>query len=311
MTRCGKFPYFNDSDPSVPLEIERMNSRISILLLSLLSIHAACAEEIRIAASDLLAEFITPPLQDYAKENKLVLNIDSIGSLPAMDRLRSNEIDLAIVAFPEGVEVPRAEFNVYPFAYDTAVVVVNSNNPINEISLPRLGGIFGSSEEFNFNTWGELGLSGWRTRNIKPMAGPAEESISLELFRHAVLSGRSMKPSVVILRDSEIEEAVAGNIAAIGILSALPKNKNLKVLLLSEGSERTAYNPTSEIIHQGDYPIRLGFYLVYNARDENKLRPILRILLGDQLSTVLSKNYLFPLPVTVRSQLLIDLNFRD
>jgi ABC-type phosphate transport system substrate-binding protein len=288
-----------------------MNSRISILLLSLLSIPLACAEEIRMAASDLLADFITPPLKLYAEENNLALTIDAIGSLPAMDRLRSDEIDMAIVAFPEGSEVPRAEFSIYPFAYDAAVVAVNTNNPVNEINLSRLGGIFGSSEEFNFNTWGELGLSGWRTRNVKPLAGPAEGSISLELFRHAVLSGRSLKPTVAILRNSEIEDAVASNIAAIGILSALPTNKNLKVLMLSDGPNSSAYGPTLDNIHRGDYPIRLGFYILYNARDENKVKPVLRALLGEKISTTLSKNYLFPLPDTVRGQFLIDLNFRD
>ncbi len=287
-----------------------MKLQISLLLLSLLGMHALSADEIRIAASDLLAQFISPSLKAYAAENNQVLKIDAIGSLPAMDRLRSDEIDLAIVAFPEGSDVPRSEFSVYPFTYDTAVIVVNSGNPVNEITLPRLAGIFGSSEELNFNTWGELGLSGWRTRNIKPLAGPAEDSISLELFRHAVLSGRSLKPSVGIMRDSEIEEAIASSIASIGILSGLPKNKNLKMLMLSEGEGRTAYWPTSEIIHLGDYPIRIGFYLVYHPRAEKKLEPVLRILLGEQMAAVLSKNDLFPLPVSVRNQLLIDLNLK-
>lgn len=280
-------------------------------LFTAFSFHAVHAVEIRMAASDLLAEFITPQLKLFAEESDLDLNIDAIGSLPAMERLRSDEIDLAIIAFPEGSEVPRQEFSLYPFAYASAVVVVNSGNPVNEISLPRLGGIFGSSEEFSFSTWGELGLSGWRTRNIKPLAGPSEESISLELFRHAVLSGRTMKPSVAILRDSEIEGAIASNIASIAILSALPKDRNLKQLMLSEGPDSTAYGPTPENIHVGDYPIRLSFYLVYNSRDEDKLRPLVRALLGEQIAGVLDKNHLFPLPVTVRNQFLVDLNFRD
>lgn len=263
------------------------------------------------AASDLLADFIMPHLEKHAEESGAVLNIDAIGSLPAMERLRADEIDLAIVAFPEESEVPRQEFSLYPFAYDSAVIVVNANNPVNEISLPRLGGIFGSSEEFSFSNWGELGLAGWRTRNIKPLAGPTDESISLELFRHSVLSGRSMKPSVAILRDTEIEEAIAANISSIGILSAPPKNKSLKPLMLSDGPESTAYGPTPENIHVGDYPIRLGFYIVYNARDENKVRSLVRALLSEQVADTLSKNHLFPLPVTVRSQLLVDLNLRN
>lgn len=288
-----------------------MYPRISIFLLFLLSISAANAAEIRMTASDLLAEFITPQLEAYAEENDLELDLDAIGSLPAMDRLRSDEVDLAIVAFPEDSEVPRDEFSFYPFAYDSAVIAVNNSNPINEISISRLGGIFGGNEEFSFNTWGELGLSGWRTRNIKPLAGPSKESISLELFRHSVLSGRAMKSSVAILRDSEIEEAIASNIASIGILSDVPDNNNLKVLMLSEGPDSPAYGPSSENIHLGDYPIRLAFYIAYSPRDEEKVKPVLRALLGEQIATALSENRLFALPETVRNQLLIDLNFAD
>lgn len=290
-----------------------MNTRISISLVFLLCTTATFADEIRMAASDLLADFITPPLTSYAEANGLALKIFDIGSLPALERLRSDEIDLAILAIPEGEEVPRDEFNIYPFAYDAAVVAVNKGNPMDEISIPRLGGIFGANEEFNFNTWGELGLSGWSSRNIKPLAGPAEQSISLELFRYSVFSGGAMKSSVAVVRDSEIEEALSGNISAIGILSSRPKSNNLKVLMISESdaSDSPAYGPSPENIHVGDYPIRLAFYIAYNPRDEAKIKPVLRALLDEDIAAVLLKNNLFALPDTVRSQLLIDLNFQE
>ncbi len=264
------------------------------------------------AASDLLSEFITPPLKAYAEENNLDLKIEGIGSLPAMDRLEADEIDLAIIAIPEGDAVPREQFNIYPFAYDSAVVAVNANNPMDEISIPRLGGIFGSNEEFNFNTWGELGLSGWGSRNIKPLAGPAENSISLELFRYRVFSGGAMKPSVAIVRSNEIEEALVSNISAIGVLSSQPNKRNLKVLMVSEtdAQDSPAYGPTAENIHYGDYPIRLAFYIAYNPRDEEKVKPVLRALLEEEIASVLKKNHLFALPDNVRTQLLIDLNFQ-
>lgn len=286
----------------------------SIICLSLsLCVTASQADEIRIAASDLLADFISKPLGTFAQENDLALKIDAIGSLPALDRLRSDEIDLAIIAFPEGSEIPREEFSVYPFAYDAAVVAVNASNPIDEISLPRLGGIFGTNEELNFNTWGELGLSGWGSRNIKPLAGPAEDSISLELFRFTVFSGGAMKPSVSVVRSNEIEEALAGNISSIGILSSLPKSNMLKVLMLSDSDnpESPAFGPTEDNIHLGDYPIRLAFYIAYNSRDEAKVKPVLRSLLSEEVANALTANNLFALPDIVRTQLLIDLNFKE
>jgi len=281
-----------------------------ICLITTFAVAGIRADEIRMATSDLLAEFITPSLIAMAERDGLELKIDAIGSLPAMDRLNADEIDLAIMAFPEDSVVPRDKFRVYPFAYDAAVVAVNETNPINDLSIPQLAGIFGSNEELNFKTWGDLGLSGWSSRNIKALAGPADNSISMELFRYTVLSGGLMKPGVDVLRPGEIEDALASNTSSIGILSSLPKSDRLKVLMVSldDGAESPAYGPTEDNIHLGDYPIRLGFYLVYNPRDENKLKPLLRELLGSELADVLRENRFFPLPEPIRNQFILGLD---
>ena len=160
-------------------------------ILASLGLSVLHADEIRISASDLLADFIEEPLVTYGQDNDLIFEIESIGSLPALDNLRSDEIDLAIIAVPEVDSSLREDFTLYPFAYDVAVVAVNEGNPIDEITLSRLGGIFGANEEYNYNTWGDLGLSGWGSRSIKPIAGPSDESISLELFKaYGVQGGR-------------------------------------------------------------------------------------------------------------------------
>ena len=287
-----------------------MNLGKTLLLLPLTLIVTAQAEEIRIAASDLLADYIKAPLEACAAENDSTFVVDSIGSLPALDRLRSDEINLAIIAVPDGDEVPRDEFSVYPFAYAVAVIVVNDSNPIDEISVARLGGIFGSKEESNLNTWGELGLSGMGSRNIKALAGTYDESIALELFKYSILKGGVMKPSVSMVKDGEVEDLLRSDAASIAILSHMPENKNIKVLMVSSDSDTyaPAFGPTDDNVHYGDYPIRLAFYIVYNLRDDAKLRPIIRELLNDEVATSLRSNDLIALPETVRRRFLIDLD---
>ena len=287
-----------------------MNLGKTFLLLPLTLMVTAQAEEIRIAASDLLADYIRAPLNAYAAENDSTFVVDSIGSLPALDRLRSDEIDLAIIAVPDGDEVPRDEFSVYPFAYDVAVIVVNATNPIDEISVARLGGIFGSNEELNLNTWGELGLSGRGSRNIKALAGTSDESIALELFKYSILKGGVMKPSVSMVKDTEVEDLLRSDAASIAILSRMPENKNIKVLMVSSDSDTytPAFGPTDDNVHYGDYPIRLAFYIVYNLRDDAKLRPIVRELLNDEVAASLCSKDLIALPETVRRKFLIDLD---
>jgi len=279
---------------------------LAIFLTTLLA-----ADEIRIAASDLLGDSVVAPLKAHASERSLELKIDSIGTLPALDRLRSDEIDLALIAIPEGEEVPSEEFSIYPFAYDVAVVVVNDSNPLDEISMAHLGGIFGRDEEFNFNTWGELGLTGWGNRSIKQLVGVAEDSIALELFRYSVFSGGSMKQTVAMVKEGEIEGLLAADTASIGILSRLPDNKKLKVLMISSGSDTPAFGPTDVNIHYGDYPIRLSFYIAYKPSDDAKLRQVIRVLLDDEIAANLAKKDLFALPETVRRQLQVDIDLQE
>ena len=287
-----------------------MNLGKTLLLLPLTLIVTAQAEEIRIAASDLLADYIKVPLKAYAAENDSTYVVDSIGSLPALDRLRSGEIDLAIIAVPEGDEVPRDEFSVYPFAYDVAVIAVNATNPIDEISVARLGGIFGSNEELNLNTWGELGLSGMGSRNVKALAGISDESIALELFKYSILKGGFIKPSVSMVKDTEVEDLLRSDTASIAILSRMPENKNIKVLMVSSESDAyaPAFGPTDDNVHYGDYPIRLAYYIVYNLRDDAKLRPTIRELLNDEVAISLRSKDLIAMPETVRRKFLIDLD---
>ena len=287
-----------------------MNLGKTLLLLLLPVLVSLEAEEIRIAVSDLLADTIEGPLEAFGEGNDLTFTIDSIGSLPALDRLRSDEIDLAIIAVPDGDEVPRQEFSVYPFVYDVVVIAVNESNPIDEISLPYLGGVFGSNEEYNFNTWGDMNLSGWGNRNIKPLAGTREGGIGLELFRYRVFKGGVMKPNVSMVRDSEIEDLLRSDAASIGILSNLSEKSQVKVLMVSKEEGAPAFGPSEDNVHYGDYPISLAFYIVYNERDKLKLRPVVRELLNDDVAASLRQNDLVPLPDTVRRKLLIDLDLQ-
>ncbi|MFT6235427.1 MAG: ABC-type phosphate transport system substrate-binding protein [Lentimonas sp.] len=285
-----------------------MLPRLLLFLLAATAVAPANARQFRIAASDLLADFITEPLQAYGEEHSMEFKVDDIGSLPALERLRSDEIDLAIIAVPEDTGVPRDEFRVFPFAYDVAVIAVNQSNPINEISLASLGGIFGANEESNYTTWGDLGLSGWGSRSIKTLAGQNNRSISLELFKFSVLRSGQMKSTVASVKDSELEGLLLSDAASIAILPGLPKSKKVKSLMISSEIDGPAFSPTDDNVHYGDYPIRLAFYVVYKERDQARAQKVLRVLLNDDLAAALRGNNLVALPDTVRRKLTMDLD---
>jgi ABC-type phosphate transport system substrate-binding protein len=268
----------------------------------------AINETIRLSASDLLAEYVEAPLQDFSELNGFQLKFESVGSLPALDRLRDGETDLAIVAIPKTDEMPGDELKLYPFAFDAAVLVINEINPLNEISTEYLGGIYGSEEEFNFSRWGELGITGWGNRNIKPIVATNEKSIAFELFKFHTIKTGVLRPSVAFVSESEVEELILSDASTIGLLSRIPERAGLKTLMVARVEGAPAFAPTAENVFYGDYPIRLAFYIAFNSRDEAKVRPVVRALLSDVVADTLRERNLFPLPDSIRQKLLIDLD---
>ena len=119
-----------------------------------------------------------------------------------------------------------------------------------------------------------------------------------------------MKPNVAMVKDSEIEDLLRSDAASIAILSNLSEKSQVKVLMVSEEEGAPAFGPSEDNVHYGDYPISLAFYIVYNERDELKLRPVVRELLNDEVAASLRQNDLVPLPDAVRRKLLLDLDLK-
>ena len=284
-----------------------MNFIRSLLPVYLLCFTTLQAAEIRIAASDLIAGYIEASLEAHADEYDFTLEVKSVGSLPALDKLRSDEVDLAILALPDDNRSSLSDFTIYPFANHSSVVVVNQSNPIQEISISQLAGIFGSREELNVSTWGNLGFSGLGSRNINPFVGISENSLNLELFKHRALRGSSLNSNVTIDQVSSIEALIISNVSSIAIMPSIPKKRDIKALMISKDLDSPAFGPTLNNIHHGDYPIRMPFYIAYNQRDKSKLISLVRKLLEDEVASNLESNGIFPLPTNVRRKLIMEL----
>lgn len=267
------------------------------------------AEGLRISASDLLSDYIEEPLNAAAQQRDTSYQVKGGGSLPALQLLEAGKVDLAIVAIPAGEALPEGDFTVQSFVYATAVVVVSQDNPLDELSLAQLGGIFGPNEALNLTNWGQFQLPGWESRGIKAVAAQNSESVALELFKHQVLSNDELKTGVSVLKQPQVERLVESDLGVIAVLPGLPKSAKLKPLMLSTDSTKPAFGPNENNIHYGDYPLRLAFYLVYRSSDAQKLDPVFSILYGEEVTELLRQNNLFCLPDTVRRKVRTDLQF--
>lgn len=273
--------------------------RIRLSLLYLTACVAAQAGEFQVAVSDLIGDPVLATIQKLAEESSIDVDVVSVGSLPAMDALLSDEISLAIVAAPEGVALPNLSddvFDTVTIAYSSAILAVSVANPIEEISLQDLRGIFGADTESSLEIWDELEVSSLTGRSIKPLVVQSEQNVSTELFCHTVLEGSALKLSVNQVVHQEVEEMLTDNIASIAVVAHLPDNPGIKTLMLSINLESPAFDPTNENVFYGDYPIRLPFKIVYKKDNQSELAAMISMLLSNAVAEIFMENHFFVPP---------------
>ena len=245
------------------------------------------------------------------KADIINLSVYQSGSLPMIEDFLSDQLDICILALPEGREFPILEDDKIikiPFGYISSVVVVNVENPISEITIDELVSMFGdSSASANLLSWRDFGMASFSTSSIKAYAVKEDAGISSDLFRYSVLSEKSFSSSVSLGSEDEIQRMIVQDKAAIGVFPAKPKNANLKVVFVAQDEESIAYGPSANNVYYSDYPIRLPFYIVYNIADSKQLYPLINILLSDSVCDIIEENDFYPIPKVIREKLIIDL----
>ncbi|WP_309384864.1 PstS family phosphate ABC transporter substrate-binding protein [Cerasicoccus frondis] len=262
-----------------------------------------------VVGSDLLAPAVKPVVEGYAEHNDVNIQMEFIGSVPGKEDLKAGKADLAILAAPNDSHLPSGNFKVLPVAYEVAYIVVEKLNPLTEISVEQLGGIFGNSSVQKFDRWGELNLQGpMAQRSILPLALYNDGTVVLELFKYEVLDSGSLKPNVNRVNSNlQLMEMIASDSGAIGISNQVLLKEKVRPLAVS-GDDEFAFGPTPENVHYGEYPLRLSYYIVFPREKQTELKPLIRALLGEDMAERLEHEGFVPLPENVRKRMLVELD---
>src|SRR5438105_7867569 len=178
---------------------------------------------------------------------------------------------------PFGIIVATAGLHA-PGQLFTPVIVVNSKNPIESISLSQLDAIFGSEHRAattNIRTWGELGLKGeWADKPIHPYGFSGEDALGV-FFRHDVLrSDFKPNPDTTIVSDHDaisapaavrIQQAIAGDPYAIGY-TLVPVGPGTRVLPVGSPAP---VRPDNQTLSKHTYPLTRSVWL-YIRRTANQ-----------------------------------------
>jgi len=223
------------------------------LLLALLSACAAPGHDadrrahLRYVGSSTIAHFMRSAAQTYSAASfSLDTAPESSGGEAA---LLAGEADLAGVARPPTAQVLAAGVSAVEIGRDAIAIVVHPDNPVNDLSLAQLKGIFGGV----IDNWSQVG--GQDLAIVPFVVGP--ESATHYVFRSAVLGSTEYGGCQVVRPDPEIITRVSQTPGAIGQIS-------FAFLAGASDVHPIAVEGQAPTVTNFDYPITRPLYLLWN-----------------------------------------------
>jgi phosphate transport system substrate-binding protein len=148
------------------------------------------------------------------------------------------------------------EVEGYRFARDAVVAVVHPANPVENVSLPTLRGIYAGEVR-------EWSQAGGARRDIHPVVQPMESDVTA-FFIEEVMEGAAIAARVLTEdSDSAVVARVARDPQAVGYVTLAWAERGARPLRLSPLTGLAYTRPDAETVYAGKYPLcRLFNYYV-------------------------------------------------
>jgi phosphate transport system substrate-binding protein len=263
-----------------------------------------------VTGSDLLGAGFAARVAAFARENDTSVELDLRGTRPGSEALEAGRADVGILLLPPGEKPPAGTLTSRAMGYHVAVVVVPAASPLTQVTVAQLRGMFGETAKDAFTRWGELNLTGeWAARPIALRAVSERGGLAWPLFQRIILQDARPRAGVELSASGDTlaqRLLVADNGIGVAGAGALAQS-GLRALALAASPSDPAYAPTVENVHAGHYPLRMVFYVVFRRSAAPELQGFLKFLLSDEMAAALAPADYLPLPVSVRNQLVFEL----
>ena len=287
-------------------------SKIFCLTTVLMCSAAFCAGQskaVRVVGSDIVGPVLRDASLGSAKEASAEASYDMQGTYPAMPKLANGEADLGIIAVPKGSPLPEG-FVAIPILHHAAIVAVNGQNPIDELSVTQLKGIF-AKKSARIEKWEGISKNVAHLRAIQPMITNFTDNLVVEIFKNTALGGDDIGPWVNVLRDKREAVNVLGTGASvIMVVGKAADSQRVKVLPIASGKDsgEYAFRPTNENIHNGDYPLALTFYIVFKREKAELVKPLVKAMLSDDTAKNIDAGDFYSVPKNFRKRYVLELD---
>jgi phosphate transport system substrate-binding protein len=208
----------------------------------------------------------------------------------ASRQIKQKEIDAA-----KDVNVNPIEWKV---ALDGISIIVNTKNPLNELNYAQIKGIYNG----DITNWSEIdGEDG-----VVIAYGRQSTSGTYVYFNEEVLDEDDYRADKQQLAgNSEIVEAIINDpngIGYVGVAYAEARKNELKIVSVKKADTDTAYQPTSENIAKGDYPISRYLYIYTDDIPEGAIADYIKFILSNEGQDIVDNVGYIKLPNSIISE---------
>lgn len=232
----------------------------------------------RIKGSDTLLPLTQELSESYLKRNPASeIVVTGGGTGVGLASLLENTTDIAMasrrVKFGEKMKFAKAGFNMIEevVAYDALAVVVNPENPVNELTREQLEGIFRGK----ITNWKEVG-----GEDLRIVVYSRETSSgTYEFFKESVLHNKNYMNGVLSMpATGAVIQSVRQTKGAIGYIGLAYLNPYVKALAVSYDGGRRYVLPSVKNASDGTYPIVRPLYYYYDVEKAAMVQPFVSFI---------------------------------
>jgi phosphate transport system substrate-binding protein len=281
-----------------------MKTNIKLLaaaLATMASLAAASAGTITAKGSDTLVTLAQKWAETYmGKHPEVKIQVTGGGTGTGFAALQNQQTDLCnasrkIKTTEQGecVKVFGARPTEYKVALDGLSVYVHADNPIKELTIEQLEGIFTGK----IKNWKDVGGADGKIT----VYSRENSSGTYEFFKEHVLKGKDFAASAETRPGTaQVLHAVGNDKSGIGYGGAA-YGAGAKHLAIKKDASSPAIEPSEATVMNGTYPIWRHLFIYLNpARDKGEIGDYVKWIRSDEGQVVVKDIGYFPLPANLR-----------
>jgi phosphate transport system substrate-binding protein len=284
---------------------------IAAIALSAIVLTSGCAKKealankktVQVKGSDTMVNVEQAWAEEYKTVNKTVnLEVSGGGSGVGIAALEKGSIDIAAASrdmkqeeFDRTVQNTGKQPKEFTVGFDALAVFVHKDNPLDEITIDQLAGIF--SEKGTTINWSQLGVTIPGVKNDKiVLISRQSSSGTYSFFREKVLAKKDFKLGSLDMNGSkEVVELVSNTKTAIGYSGMGYATKDVKMLRIAMHPKDTAFAPTVDNTLANKYPLARSLHMYTLGEPQGETKNFIDWILSADGQRILQDNGYVPI----------------